>query len=78
MATVQQMKATVRPKGGKGAARAARYSGRVPGVIYGENQPPIMVLLEHDDVRDPELRQVVGRRAADSTGAYDDDLRRVG
>jgi large subunit ribosomal protein L25 len=51
MATVQQMKATVRPKGGKGAARAARYSGRVPGVIYGENKPPMMVLLEHDDLK---------------------------
>ena len=25
MATVKEMKATVRPKGGKGAARAARY-----------------------------------------------------
>ncbi|HEY2757467.1 MAG TPA: 50S ribosomal protein L25, partial [Pseudolabrys sp.] len=47
MATVQELKATVRPKGGKGAARAARYSGKVPGVIYGDNKPPMMVLLEH-------------------------------
>jgi large subunit ribosomal protein L25 len=51
MATAQQMKATVRPKAGKGAARAARYSGKVPGVIYGENKPPVMVLLEHDELR---------------------------
>jgi large subunit ribosomal protein L25 len=51
MATVQEMKATVRPKGGKGAARAARYSGKVPGVIYGDNKPPMMVLLEHDELR---------------------------
>ena len=51
MATVQEMKATVRPKGGKGASRAARYSGRVPGVIYGDNKPPLMVLLEHDELR---------------------------
>jgi large subunit ribosomal protein L25 len=51
MATVQDMKATVRPKAGKGAARAARYSGRVPGVIYGEDKPPVMVLLEHDDLK---------------------------
>ncbi|HET8973733.1 MAG TPA: 50S ribosomal protein L25, partial [Pseudolabrys sp.] len=33
MATVQEMKATARPKGGKGAARSARRSGKVPGVI---------------------------------------------
>jgi large subunit ribosomal protein L25 len=51
MATVQQMKATARPKGGKGAARSARRSGNVPGVIYGENKPPIMVLIEHDELR---------------------------
>jgi len=51
MATVQTMKATVRPKGGKGAARAARYSGKVPGVIYGDNKPPVMVLVEHDELR---------------------------
>jgi large subunit ribosomal protein L25 len=51
MATVQEMKATVRPKAGKGAARAARYSGKVPGVIYGENKPPMMVLIEHDELR---------------------------
>ncbi len=51
MATVQELKATVRPKAGKGAARAARYSGKVPGVIYGENKPPQMVLIEHDELR---------------------------
>jgi large subunit ribosomal protein L25 len=51
VATVQQMKATVRPKAGKGASRAARYSGRVPGVIYGENKPPVLVLLEHDELK---------------------------
>jgi large subunit ribosomal protein L25 len=51
MASVQEMKATVRPKAGKGAARAARYSGKVPGVIYGENKPPVLVLLEHDELR---------------------------
>jgi large subunit ribosomal protein L25 len=45
------MKATVRPKGGKGAARAARRSGNVPGVIYGENKPPIMVQIDHAELR---------------------------
>jgi large subunit ribosomal protein L25 len=51
MATVQEMKATARPKGGKGAARAARRTGKVPGVIYGDNKPPLMVLLDHADLR---------------------------
>ena len=51
MATVQQLKATVRPKAGKGASRAARYSGKVPGVIYGENKPPVLVLIEHDELK---------------------------
>ena len=50
MATVQELKATVRPKGGKGAARAARRSGHVPGVIYGENKPPQMVLMDHTEL----------------------------
>jgi large subunit ribosomal protein L25 len=51
MASAQEMKATVRSKAGKGAARAARYSGRVPGVVYGGNEPPLMVLIEHDELR---------------------------
>ena len=51
MASVQEMKATVRPKGGKGAARAARRSGNVPGVIYGENKPPMMVQIDHAELR---------------------------
>ena len=40
MATVKELKATARPQSGKGAARAERRAGRVPGVIYGNNQPP--------------------------------------
>src|ERR1017187_2737738 len=51
MASVLEMKATVRPKGGKGAARAARRTGNVPGVIYGENKPPMMVLMDHAELR---------------------------
>ena len=50
MTAVQEMKAAVRPKGGKGAARAARRSGKVPGVIYGENKPPQMVQLDHTEL----------------------------
>ena len=51
MATVKELKATVRPKSGKGAARAERRAGRVPGVIYGDNKPPMPVSLDHAELR---------------------------
>src|SRR6185312_8824948 len=52
MATVKELKATARPSVGKGAARAERRAGRVPGVIYGNNQPPLPISVD-----DRELRQ---------------------
>jgi len=68
MATVKELKATTRPSGGKGAARAERRAGRVPGVIYGDNQPPVTI-----SVNDAELRQriLAGRFL---TTIYDIDL----
>jgi large subunit ribosomal protein L25 len=68
MATVKELKATARPKSGKGAARAERRAGRVPGVIYGNNQPPLPISVE-----DRELRQriLAGRFL---TTVYDIDL----
>ncbi len=35
---------------GKGAARAARREGRIPGVIYGAKKAPVMVTLDPQDV----------------------------
>ena len=52
MGTVKELKATARPKSGKGAARAERRAGRVPAVIYGDNQPPLPISVD-----DKELRQ---------------------
>src|SRR5439155_26962179 len=52
MATVKELKATARPRAGKGAARAERRAGRVPGVIYGDNQPPLTVSVDHADLRE--------------------------
>jgi large subunit ribosomal protein L25 len=46
MATVREFKATGRARAGKGAARAVRREGRVPGVIYGDNQPPLNISLD--------------------------------
>jgi large subunit ribosomal protein L25 len=51
MATVKELKATLRPKAGKGAARAERRAGRTPAVIYGANQPPLSISLDHVDIR---------------------------
>ena len=51
MATVKELKATARPSIGKGAARAERRAGRVPGVIYGNNQPPLPISVDDRDLR---------------------------
>lgn len=51
MATVSEMKATARPQAGKGAARAVRREGRVPGVIYGDNKDPLPIAVDLIDLR---------------------------
>jgi large subunit ribosomal protein L25 len=51
MATAKELKATARPKAGKGAARAERRAGRVPGVIYGDNQPPVAISVDYAELR---------------------------
>ena len=51
MATVKDIKATARPKTGKGAARAERRAGRIPGVIYGAGEPPLTISLDHIELR---------------------------
>src|ERR1700753_881315 len=58
MATVKELKATARPKAGKGAARAERRAGRVPAVIYGDNKPPLAISLDDKELR---LRIQAGR-----------------
>ena len=55
MATVKEMKATARPKAGKGAARAERRAGRVPGVIYGDGKPPLTVSVDHAELQAAHL-----------------------
>ena len=51
MATVKEIKAAARPKAGKGAARSERRAGRVPGVIFGNNLPPLPISLDYADLR---------------------------
>ncbi|MCC6890237.1 MAG: 50S ribosomal protein L25/general stress protein Ctc [Hyphomicrobiales bacterium] len=51
MATVREMKAMARPKAGKGAARAVRRAGRVPGVIYGDSKEPLAISVDHAELK---------------------------
>src|SRR6202171_6313420 len=50
MATVLELKATARPTGGKGAARAERRAGRVPGVIYGNSESPLAISVDQAEL----------------------------
>ncbi|MDX1921731.1 MAG: 50S ribosomal protein L25/general stress protein Ctc [Alphaproteobacteria bacterium] len=43
---VQKVKAEVRERAGKGNARAVRAEGRVPAVVYGGKEAPVMISLE--------------------------------
>ena len=51
MATVNVIKAVSRSRGGKGAARAERRAGRVPGIIYGDGKPPLPISLDYNELR---------------------------
>lgn len=46
MTAVKQLKAEVRDRVGKGAARAIRRQGKVPAVIYGAGKPPQSIALD--------------------------------
>ncbi len=46
MTQVSVLAAEARDRAGKGTSHAIRRQGRVPGVIYGDNQPPLMVAIE--------------------------------
>ena len=51
MATVNLIKAAARSRAGKGAARAERRAGRVPGIIYGDGKQPLPISLDYADLR---------------------------
>ncbi|TQV83545.1 50S ribosomal protein L25/general stress protein Ctc [Denitrobaculum tricleocarpae] len=46
MSDVLNLVAERRERAGKGAARAARRAGRIPGVIYGAKKDPVMINLD--------------------------------
>lgn len=43
-----QISAYARPKQGTGASRRLRISGRTPGIVYGGDQEPQLVELDHN------------------------------
>lgn len=51
MADVNQLTAEPRERAGKGAARATRRAGRVPGVIYGAKKDPIKISMDPRDLQ---------------------------
>jgi large subunit ribosomal protein L25 len=50
MSKIVQLKAASRARAGKGASRAVRRSGLVPGVVYGDKQEPQLISLTYGDV----------------------------
>jgi len=46
MPEIISISAEPRMRAGKGAARATRRSGRVPAIVYGDNQEPTLVSLD--------------------------------
>jgi len=50
MSKIVQLKAAPRARAGKGASRAVRRSGLIPGVVYGDKKDPQLVSLNYGDV----------------------------
>lgn len=44
------LKADVRERTGKGAARALRREGLIPAVIYGDNEPPVPIAVSQKEM----------------------------
>src|SRR6266478_6126191 len=57
MPEITTLSAEPRTQAGKGAARATRRMGRVPGIIYGDNKEPMLISLEPR-----ELSRAIARR----------------
>jgi len=51
MVDITPIVAQLRDRAGKGAARATRREGRVPAVIYGNKQNPVMISLDPVQLR---------------------------
>jgi len=52
MAEFNSLSAESREKGGKGTVRAARRAGRVPAIIYGNQEEPLMITVPRRDLEE--------------------------
>lgn len=50
MADMIELKATARPRAGKGAARAVRREGMIPAVIYGDKKDPETIAIDENEL----------------------------
>jgi len=50
MAQIHEIKAQNRTDEGKGASRRLRHAAMVPAVVYGANQPPQSIQIEHNTI----------------------------
>ena len=50
MSEIIEIKATARPRAGKGAARQARREGNVPAVIYGDGKPAEIIAINGNEL----------------------------
>lgn len=51
MSEVVRLSAEARSGSGKGSSRALRRAGRVPAVLYGERQEPVLLSLADNEIR---------------------------
>ena len=50
MSEQTQLSASTREPSGKGGARAIRRDGKIPGIIYGGDEPPLAITLPYKEV----------------------------
>lgn len=72
MTEVTAIVAELRDRAGKGAARATRREGKVPGVIYGARQAPVCIAL------DPRVLWAELNKPGFTTKLFDVDLGKGG
>jgi large subunit ribosomal protein L25 len=51
MSKIIKLKATARGRAGKGAARAVRREGRIPGVVYGDKKEPQNISFTYNELQ---------------------------
>jgi large subunit ribosomal protein L25 len=51
MTEAGMLEVRVRPQGGKGAARATRRTGQVPGILYGGKEDPLPITVDDRAIR---------------------------